>query len=108
MNLFKKETGAYAASLVVLDRPGRLIGLFGHNSGAEQFIQIHDATSLPADTAVPAHIFKAAAGDNFYVALPGTGLPLENGIVVCNSSTGPTKTIGAADCWFTAVYAEEA
>jgi len=95
------NTTALAASLVVKASPGILHGVAGYTTTA-QFIQVHDATSLPADTAVPELVIPVAADTFFNVPLPahlcGTG------IVICNSTTGPTKTIGGADTWLTAYY----
>jgi len=95
---------AYEASKVLKATPGTLLSLTGYNSkGSAQFIQVHDAAALPADAAVPAYTFTVAASSNFALDLPLTGAPFAAGIVVCNSSTGPAKTIGSNDVWFTAV-----
>lgn len=97
-----RTTVEYAASLVIASNPAVLRGLTGYNSGAAQFIQLHDAASLPADTAVPKVVIAAAATSSFSIDFGDHGRKFSNGIVVCNSSTGPTKTIGAANCWFDA------
>lgn len=97
-----RTTTVYAASLVIASNPAILRGLTGYNSGAAQFIQIHDAASLPADTAVPKVVFTVQAQSNFSIDFGVSGRAFDTGIVVCNSSTGPTKTIGAANCWFDA------
>ncbi len=221
------SNGAYEASRVLKSAPGSLLSLVGYNSGPAQFIQLHDATSVPANTtAGVAEVFTVAftgltgadvAGDYltaedskgavaFVFAIAGTpvdvsaipgrivwvyvlaadvaavlgskfrsaadslldftatlatatvtvtnvntgartnaaagtsgttvtttvagvtaigipictfavptlsnfsldypaGLPFRNGIVVCNSTTGPTKTLGSADCYFTGTTA---
>jgi hypothetical protein len=94
---------AYEASHVLKSTPGTLLMLSGYNSkGSAQFIQLHDAAALPADNAVPVFVMTVATVANFTVTLPIAGLKFATGIVVCNSSTGPTKTIGTTDCWFTA------
>lgn len=98
------NTSAYAASLVVKASAGKLFEIRGYNSLASaQFIQVHDAASLPADTAVPEEIITVPASSNFNIVF-STGKSFSTGIVVCNSSTGPTKTIGAADLWVSAEF----
>lgn len=97
---------AYVASLVVKAAPGALFSFYGYNSKASaQFIQIHDAAALPADAAVPMFVITVAASSNFSFDLGRVGVRMATGIVICNSSTGPTKTIGSADCWFNVLYA---
>lgn len=96
-------TTALAASLVVKASAGRLRSVVGYSTAA-QFIQIHDAASLPADAAVPLVTIPIEADKPFSIDFGLTGLPCSTGIVVCNSTTGPTKTIGAANTWITAVY----
>ena len=95
------ESTALEASHVLKATPGTLHDLFGYSAKtSDQFLQLHDAASLPADTAVPVVSFKIDALSNFSIDYSDGGYYFETGIVVCNSSTQPTKTIGGADCWF--------
>lgn len=101
------DSVAYVASQVVLAARGVLYGLSGYNSKTSgQFIQLHNATALPADGAVPKVVFWVPASSNFSYDLGGIGMLFTNGIIACNSSTGPTKTIGSADCWFNILFNE--
>lgn len=96
---------AYVASKIAKAQPGILFGLTGYNSSASaQFIQLHNAATLPADTAIPEVLIKVAAGSSFSLDYGKYGRWFDTGIIVCNSSTGPTKTIGSADCWFDLQY----
>ncbi len=99
-----KTTTALATSLVVKAVRGTLYGLTGYNNrSSSQFIQVHDAASLPADTAVPVVVFTVPATSSFSLNYDA-GREYQVGIVVCNSSTAATKTIGSADCWFDVEY----
>lgn len=95
---------AYVADEIIKAAPGTLFNVSGYNSGAAQFIQIFDSATLPADTAVPVVVIAVAATSNFSYCPGVYGRQFGNGIVICNSSTGPTKTIGAANCWFDSQY----
>jgi hypothetical protein len=96
---------AYATNLVVKASAGKLCQLVGYNSKASaQFIQIYNSASLPSEAAVPIYTFSVPATSNFSLDFGSLCSYFSTGIVVGNSSTGPTKTIGSADVWFTAEY----
>jgi len=100
------SSAGYAASGIIKGSAGSLYGIYGYNSKtSDQYIQIHNTTTLPADASVPAIApILAPAQSNFFVDFSTVGLPLSTGIVWCNSSTAPTKTIGSADVFVTALY----
>jgi hypothetical protein len=96
---------AYEASRVIKANPGTLFGMSGYNSKVSaQFIQIYDNTAVPANGDLPVVMFAVSAASNFSIDFGVNGRNFSRGIVVGNSSTGPTKTIGSADCWFDAQY----
>lgn len=98
-------SSAYEASRVVKASAGRLFSVNGYNSlGSAQFIQVHNAASLPANGAAPISVITVPASSNFSIDFGPLGIPCSTGIVVTNSTTGPTKTIGAADVYFTVSY----
>ena len=96
---------ALVNSLVVKSGAGRLFGFSGDsNKASAQFIQVFDAASLPADTAVPVIVIRVAATTTFSAYFGSIGRWFTRGIVICNSSTEATKTIGSADTWFDVQY----
>ena len=100
LKTYNSSTAAYAASLVVSKSPAYLCGVTVYNSSAStQFIQLHDAASLPANGVAPKLFFEIQPSSSRLIEFLRPR-EFDTGIVVCNSSTGPTKTIGSADCWF--------
>ena len=67
-------------------------------------MQTHGAAHV---TIIPrsAEIMIVGANANFTINPGLLGRHFENGIVICNSSTGPTKTIDGANCWIDVRYA---
>ena len=97
-------TPAVKASSVVAGAV-RLYDVTGYNNKAtDQYIQVFDSATLPADGTVPLHILLAPANFQFSLSF-ASGRLFSNGIAVCNSSTAVTKTIGAADCIIDINYA---
>jgi hypothetical protein len=94
---------AYETNRVVKASAGTLFNLSGYNSGPAQFIQLHNTTSLPADGQAPILLLAIPAQTTFSFDWT-KGIPCSTGITICNSTTGPTKTIGSANCFFTASF----
>lgn len=96
---------ALAKALTVKSGAGLLFGftLFSSNVAA-QFIQLHDATAVPANGAVPVAVFTVATVANLGVSYMPCGRLFREGIIIVNSTTSSTLTIGAADCFFDAQY----
>ena len=103
--LTNDSSTAYEASNILKASAGVLYGLTVHSSRTSaQFIQLHNTTTVPADTAVPVWVMYVPASTTVAVDFGLFGRSFATGITVCNSSTGPTKTIGSADCWFDAQF----
>jgi hypothetical protein len=97
---------ALEGSHVIKAAPGTLFTLTILNTSAvAQYYQLHDATALPADTAVPKSVIRVAPGGTGSFDYGTRGRAFATGIVVTNSSTAPTLTHGAADSFYDAQYA---
>ena len=95
---------AYENETNLIDREAVFYGMVGFNSGGDQFIQVHDTASSPTNGDIPKVMFAALAGQNFSLDFGKNGRNFVNGITITNSTTGPTLTLGAADCWFDAQF----
>ena len=96
---------ALAASLVVTSGPCYLVALtLSNTNAAAQYIQLHDAATLPGNGAIPSVVFTASASSDKFVSYSLPGRFFKVGIVIANSSTAGTLTIGAADCFFDVQY----
>lgn len=93
-------SAALEASHIIRSSPGYLTHLTVYNDAAStQYYQLHNSAVVPPDGTVPVFVFAVASKAT--VSLPiGDGLNFSVGIVVCNSSTAATKTIGSADSFF--------
>ncbi len=98
------DSVAAEASTIAKASAGTLYLITGYNAGGAQFVQVHNSATVPTDSAVPAISFAVAATANFTYDLTGIGRWCSAGIVVCNSSTVATKTLGGTDCWFNVWY----
>lgn len=92
--------GVLLSSVVV---PGKVVvyGFTVYNSkGSAQYLNVFDASTLPANGAVPLFSWPLAANNGVGFDFAPTGRQFQGGLVLCNSSTDATKTIGSADCFF--------
>ena len=104
-NLNYYDSVGYETDAVVKASAGSVFSITGYNSHtSDVFIQLHDAASLPANTAVPAVILKVPADSNFFYEFGKAGRFCENGVVVCGSTTGATKTLSGAVLWLNVQY----
>jgi hypothetical protein len=72
---------------------------------AAQYALIFDASTLPAEGAVPSLFLKLAADDTTHLAFTPAGRHFEYGLVICTSSTDATKTLNAtADTFIDVQY----
>lgn len=97
-------TTALAKSCVVASGSARLYGLHVFNTNAAaRYVLIFDANAVPADGAVTPLVWVVQGNSHLDVQwIPGR--QFDRGIVVCNSTTNTSKTIGAADAWWDAQW----
>lgn len=98
-------SNALENSRVVKAGSGTLFGFSGfNNKGSAQFVLVFDTDSVPAEGAVPKLVLTVPAAANFSYDGGIHGRAFQRGIVICNSSTAATKTIGSADTWYDCQY----
>lgn len=100
------SSAAYEASHVGKTSAGTLFAVSIYNSASfAQFYQLHDATTEPANATAPKSVIRIPAQGSGGWDFGLRGRPFATGIVVSNSTTGPTLTVGVADSYFDLVVA---
>ncbi len=95
---------AAEASSVTKASPGNLYGfVFNNANAAVRYLQFFNATTVPADTAVPVLSFRVGIGETLSFSFNRPRY-FSTGICWANSSTQNTKTIGAADSIASIMY----
>lgn len=94
-----------AASGVIKAAAGKLYGVtLTNDNAAARYIQFFNLTAVPADTTAPLFTIKLGIGETRQLDFSMMGKYFSTGICWCNSTTGATKTIGAADTYVEARY----
>lgn len=103
--ILRANTSGLASSLIAKSSAGTALSIFGLSTLASvQFIHVFDSAVVPSNGAIPTLIFRVTSNSNFNFPIADTGIPFTNGIVVCNSTTDATLTLGAANCSFVVTY----
>lgn len=96
---------ALEASRIIKSGAGSLFGLTITNTNVgAQFYQLFNLQAIPANGAVPNNVIRVPGSSTTGVLY---GIPprfFNQGIIVCNSSTAATLTIGGADSFYDAQY----
>lgn len=96
---------ALANSWVAMQGAGRVYGFTVTNTkGSAQFALVFDLGTVPATGAVPIMGVDLAASSAKGVYWGVAGRWFDRGIVIANSSTIASLTIGSADCFFDVQY----
>ena len=86
-----------AKSFVASATPEHVVEIHVKNvTAGAKFLQIHNAVSLPANTAVPEFVWDLASSGEKTVRFTVPHF-FDVGIVIASSSTGPTLTISATN-----------
>lgn len=98
--LLSANSGAAVSSLIVKATSGLLFGFTASSSLAGgQFIHLYDQNTVPSNGAVPLVVFTVPTVSVAAVSyIPPRAF--RNGIVICNSTTQNTLTLGAANTIF--------
>lgn len=100
------SSGGFVASLIAKVMPGRLHHLNAYNNtAAVVFLMAFDATTVPADGAVPSLLIGAVPANAHLLPIDFSayGRTFQNGIVLAASSTAATKTAVASALWLDAL-----
>ena len=107
MTVYKQDEGPLNSSaarlLSSLIVPGCIVvyGFTVYNTKASaQYLNVFDASTLPADNAVPLFSWALAANAGVGFGFTPRGRQFQTGLVLCNSSTDTAKTLGSVDCFF--------
>lgn len=96
---------AYESVRQVKSGAGMLFGFHAYSSNAgAQFIQLFDQSGGTPATSNLVATWRVAATAQIDVSYIFPGRFMHQGIILANSTTGPTYTAGAADTWFDAQY----
>jgi hypothetical protein len=96
---------ALEASHVAFSGQGRVLGITATSTkNAGQFIQVFDATALPANGAIPLISVDIPTVTAKGIAFDPYGRWFDRGCVVANSTTQGSLTVGSADCLFDVQY----
>jgi hypothetical protein len=93
---------AYTNELVVATTPSKLYAVTGYNSGPAQFIEVFETNKPPVTGATPVFSIPVSSGQYFDLDFSYYGADLDS-IVICNSSTANTLTLGSLNCGIQAI-----
>jgi hypothetical protein len=93
---------AYTNTLIVATTPTKLYSVTGYNSGPSQFIQVFETNAPPANGVIPVFSIPVSSGQYFDFDFSYYGADLDS-IVVCDSTTANTLTLGAVNCGIQAI-----